>query len=117
MGGGLPDDQQGVGKFWFVVGFSASSRHFTNPLPTDTQRAELEGANPSAEGVDAEEGGDSGDVKRVLDIEDQFRLNKIEGGLDKKSFTSDLKGERGRRSTAAAQKPTRKPGSRADSSL
>ncbi len=51
----------------------------------------LEGANPSAEGEDADEGGESGN-KKVLDIEDQFRLNKIEGGMDKKTFTTDLKG-------------------------
>jgi Translationally controlled tumour protein len=51
----------------------------------------LEGANPSAEGEDADEGGESGS-KQILDIEDQFRLNKIEGGMDKKAFTSDLKG-------------------------
>jgi hypothetical protein len=43
------------------------------------------------EGEDADEGGDSGS-RQILDIEDQFRLNKIEGGLDKKAFTSDLKG-------------------------
>ncbi|ERF74430.1 hypothetical protein EPUS_06608 [Endocarpon pusillum Z07020] len=50
----------------------------------------LEGANPSAEGEDAEESGDT-ENKQVLDIEDQFRLNKMEGGMDKKTFTSDLK--------------------------
>ena len=49
----------------------------------------LEGANPSAEGEDAEEGGDS-ETQRVLDIEDQFRLVKIEG-VSKKSYTSELK--------------------------
>lgn len=53
----------------------------------------LAGANPSAEGEDAEEGGDAGEVVKVLDIEDQFRLNKIEGGMDKKAFTTDLKGK------------------------
>ena len=50
----------------------------------------LEGANPSAEGEDADDGGD-GDSKRVLDLEDQFRLNKIEGKPDKKSFQGDVK--------------------------
>lgn len=52
----------------------------------------MAGANPSAEGEDAEEGGDAGEVAKALDIEDQFRLNKIEGGMDKKTFSSDLKG-------------------------
>lgn len=28
----------------------------------------------------------------MLDIEDAFRYNKIEGGMDKKAFTSDVKG-------------------------
>ena len=50
----------------------------------------LEGANPSAEGEDAEEGGDS-DAVRVLDIEDQFRLNKIEGKPSKKAFQGEIK--------------------------
>ncbi len=31
-------------------------------------------------------------TEQVLDIVDQFRLNVIEGGMDKKSLTSDLKG-------------------------
>ena len=51
----------------------------------------LAGANASAEGEDAEEAGEEV-VRKVLDIEDQFRLNKIEGGLDKKAMTGDLKG-------------------------
>jgi len=50
----------------------------------------LEGANPSAEGDDADEGGEGGDVQRILDIEDQFRLNKIEG-VSKKAFQSEVK--------------------------
>jgi len=50
----------------------------------------LDGANPSAEGEDADEGGEGGDVQRVLDIEDQFRLNKIEG-VSKKAFQSEIK--------------------------
>lgn len=52
----------------------------------------LEGANPSAEGED-EEGGGENDVQRVLDIEDQFRLVKIEG-VSKKAYTSELKSMR-----------------------
>jgi Translationally controlled tumour protein len=52
----------------------------------------LEGANPSAEGEDGDEGGEGGEAKKILDIEDQFRLNKIEGGMDKKALTADLKG-------------------------
>ncbi len=60
-------------------------------IPND-EGAVIDGANPSAEGEDADEGGEGGDSKKVLDIEDQFRLNKIEGGMDKKTFTGDLKG-------------------------
>jgi len=51
----------------------------------------LEGANPSAEGEDADEGGEGGQDQRVLDIEDQFRLNKIEGKPSKKAFQSEIK--------------------------
>jgi hypothetical protein len=52
----------------------------------------LEGANPSAEGEDADEGGDAGGTdQRVLDIEDQFRLNKIEGKPSKKAFQGEIK--------------------------
>jgi hypothetical protein len=51
----------------------------------------LEGANPSAEGDDADEGGEGGETQRVLDIEDQFRLNKIEGKPSKKGFQSEIK--------------------------
>jgi len=50
----------------------------------------LDGANPSAEGEDAE-GEDGGEVKRVLDIEDQFRLNKIESKPSKKAFQAEIK--------------------------
>ena len=57
------------------------------------QLAELEGANPSAEGEDVDDGGEGGDSKRMLDIEDQFRLNKIEGKPSKKVFQSEIKGE------------------------
>ncbi|KKY17921.1 putative tctp family protein [Phaeomoniella chlamydospora] len=50
----------------------------------------LEGANPSAEGEDADEGGE-GEAQRVLDIEDQFRLNKIEGKPSKKAYQGEVK--------------------------
>lgn len=50
----------------------------------------LEGANASAEGEDADDGAGDVEVKRVLDIVDQFRLNQIEG-MDKKAYTADLK--------------------------
>jgi len=49
----------------------------------------LDGANPSAEDGD-EEGGGEAEVVRVLDIEDQFRLNKIEG-MSKKAYQSEVK--------------------------
>jgi len=51
----------------------------------------LEGANPSAEGEDADDGGMEGDNQPVLDIADQFRLQKLEGGMSKKSYQSELK--------------------------
>ena len=50
----------------------------------------LEGANPSAEGEDADEGGESGGGEAVLDLADQFRYQKIEG-VSKKAYQSDLK--------------------------
>jgi hypothetical protein len=50
----------------------------------------LEGANPSAEGEDADEGTDETKVT-ILDLADQFRLQKIEGGMSKKSYQSELK--------------------------
>jgi len=50
----------------------------------------LAGANPSAEGEDAEEGGE-GETQRVLDIEDAFRLKKLEGKPSKKMFQTDIK--------------------------
>ena len=53
----------------------------------------LEGANPSAEGEDADDGGDGGAVTTVLDIEDQFRLNKIEGKPSKKAFQGEIKSQ------------------------
>ncbi|KAI1619700.1 Mss4-like protein [Exophiala viscosa] len=52
----------------------------------------LEGANPSAEGEDdGEGGGDDGDNQPILDLADQFRLQKIEGGMSKKAYQSELK--------------------------
>ncbi|EXJ61803.1 hypothetical protein A1O7_02233 [Cladophialophora yegresii CBS 114405] len=50
----------------------------------------LEGANPSAEGEDAEDGTDDTKVT-VLDLADQFRLQKIEGGMSKKAYQGELK--------------------------
>lgn len=50
----------------------------------------LAGANPSAEGEDADEGGEEGGSEPVLDIADQFRYQKIEG-LSKKAYAGDLK--------------------------
>ncbi|EXJ66322.1 uncharacterized protein A1O5_10474 [Cladophialophora psammophila CBS 110553] len=50
----------------------------------------LEGANPSAESDDADEGMDDTKVT-VLDLADQFRLQKLEGGMTKKSYQSELK--------------------------
>ena len=48
----------------------------------------LDGANPSAEGEDADDGGDdAGDNQPVLDLADQFRLQKMEGGMSKKSYS------------------------------
>lgn len=52
----------------------------------------LAGANPSAEGEDADEGGDEGENVRVLDIVDQFRLNQV-NGLTKKTYTGELKSQ------------------------
>jgi hypothetical protein len=53
--------------------------------------AVLEGANPSAEGEDADEGGEEGSSETVLDLADQFRYAKMEGGLTKKLYQADLK--------------------------
>lgn len=50
----------------------------------------LEGANASAEGEDAEDAED-GPSQRVLDIQDQFRLNKLESKPSKKAYTSEIK--------------------------
>lgn len=50
----------------------------------------LEGANPSAEGEDAEEGGEEGASEPVLDLADQFRYAKMEG-VSKKVYQADLK--------------------------
>jgi hypothetical protein len=56
---------------------------------------ELEGANPSAEGEDADDGGESGETKMVLDVEESFRLVKVEpeNKPSKKAFQGDLKSE------------------------
>ena len=50
----------------------------------------LEGANPSAEGEDADEGGDEAGGEPVLDLADSFRYNKMEG-VSKKVYQADLK--------------------------
>lgn len=50
----------------------------------------LEGANPSAEGEDADDGGDGGDNSPVLDLAQSFRWQKIDG-ISKKAYQSDLK--------------------------
>jgi hypothetical protein len=51
----------------------------------------LEGANPSAEGEDADEGGDDGGASEpILDLADQFRYQKMEG-VSKKAYQADLK--------------------------
>lgn len=51
----------------------------------------LEGANPSAEGEDADDGGDGeGGGETVLDLADQFRYQKMEG-VSKKAYQADLK--------------------------
>jgi len=55
-----------------------------------SENFELAGANPSAEGEDADEGGDDNKVT-ILDLADQFRYQKIEGGMSKKAYQSELK--------------------------
>jgi hypothetical protein len=50
----------------------------------------LAGANPSAEGEDADEGGEEGASEPVLDLADQFRYQKMEG-VSKKVYQADLK--------------------------
>ena len=50
----------------------------------------LEGANPSAEGEDADDGGEGGSGETVLDLADQFRYQKMEG-VSKKVYSADLK--------------------------
>lgn len=54
---------------------------------------QLEGANPSAEGEDADDGGDAGESKMVLDVEESFRLVKMDSKPSKKAFQGDLKSE------------------------
>ncbi|KAK4944878.1 hypothetical protein LTR10_015797 [Elasticomyces elasticus] len=51
----------------------------------------LDGANPSAEGEDADDGDEGGDNQPILDLADQFRLQKLEGGMSKKSYQAELK--------------------------
>lgn len=51
---------------------------------------QLEGANASAEGEDADEGGE-GESQRVLDIVRDFRLNAIEAKPSKKAYMSEIK--------------------------
>jgi len=52
----------------------------------------LDGANPSAEGEDGDEGGEDGGASEpVLDLADQFRLQKLDGGLSKKAYQGELK--------------------------
>ncbi|KAJ4555765.1 hypothetical protein HRR77_001690 [Exophiala dermatitidis] len=51
----------------------------------------LEGANPSAEEEDEGGADDGGDNQPVLDLADQFRLQKMEGGMSKKAYQSELK--------------------------
>ena len=53
----------------------------------------LEGANPSAEGEDDGEGGGDDSKQTVLDLADQFRLQKIEGGMSKKAYQGELKSQ------------------------
>lgn len=51
----------------------------------------LAGANPSAEGEDADDGGDDGaDSSPVLDLAQSFRWQKIDG-VSKKAYSADLK--------------------------
>jgi hypothetical protein len=95
MGGGLQDDHEGRRDLWSVCtipthGFVGREKVFP-PVLTFSITV-LEGANPSAEGEDAEEGLDAGGADtRVLDIEDQFRLNKIEAKPSKKAFQGEIK--------------------------
>ena len=72
----------------FVVAHCLVSAAFHQHYP-----AVLEGANPSAEGEDADDGGEAGETHRVLDIEDQFRLNKIESKPSKKVFQTEIKSQ------------------------
>lgn len=52
----------------------------------------LAGANPSAEGEDADDGGDAdADNAPVLDLAQSFRWQKIDG-VSKKAYQGDLKG-------------------------
>ena len=52
----------------------------------------LAGANPSAEGEDADDGDDpNADNAPILDLAQSFRWQKIEG-VSKKAYQGDLKG-------------------------
>ncbi|KAI9675777.1 MAG: hypothetical protein M1817_001144 [Caeruleum heppii] len=52
---------------------------------------QLEGANPSAEGEDADDGAGGSGGERKLEIEHAFQLEKLEGGMDKKTYTNHIK--------------------------
>ena len=54
----------------------------------------LEGANASAEGEDADEGGEESAGERVLDLADSFRWQKMEG-VSKKAYQGELKSRPG----------------------
>lgn len=84
MGGRLQDDHKGRREFRYGKKTSTNSFRGTHRCLV------LDGANPSAEGEDAEEGGE-GDTTRVLDIQDQFRLNSLEAKPSKKTYQADMK--------------------------
>jgi Translationally controlled tumour protein len=60
-------------------------------LKSTYSRLVLEGANPSAEGEDADEGGEGASTEKILNLADQFRYQKMEG-VSKKAYQADLKG-------------------------
>ena len=62
----------------------------TNDGITANKPPVLEGANPSAEGEDADEGGEGGGGEQVLDLADSFRWQKMEG-VSKKAYQGELK--------------------------
>lgn len=63
-------------------------------LPSNVECVVLEAAIPSAEGVDAEEGGDGEDTgsQKVLDIVDHFRLFEMTEETYKPDLKQDLPG-------------------------